>query len=177
MATLQQAEGKTILVLGDSVSELGQYPMLLQEMLNASNSASPVTVVNTGTIGYSTKMEKDFFEKFARDSQPDLVILQMHPNDIGGTPVILPTQDSWIAFSPSSQLTSVLLPILKESRLYRLLVVLYLERMSQQSDSQAFQREMKSSLQALHQELELQQIPLVIFIEPAYYLFDPGDYT
>lgn len=174
---MSNSEHPRLLFLGDSVTELGQYPQQIQALFASQSPQQAVEVFNVGTIGYGTKMEKDFYLKYAEEAKPDLVVLQMHPNDVGGTPVILPTEDSWIAFSPRYSRAFEQLPFLKKSHLYQLLVILFLQNSGDAYSADKYRQEMLTALTVLNQQLQKENIPLLIFIQPAYYTFDPGDYT
>jgi lysophospholipase L1-like esterase len=77
-----------IIVLGDSVTfGLGvnytdTYPYYLERKLNQLNNNKKYTILNFGVPSYNTLQEVRMFILKGKKYNPDLVILQYHPNDI-----------------------------------------------------------------------------------------------
>lgn len=76
-----------ILVLGDSyvygqgISNERLFTSLLEERLNASKSATAVSVINAGVRAYSINQEVAFLEHVGVTFEPDLVVLCFYIND------------------------------------------------------------------------------------------------
>jgi lysophospholipase L1-like esterase len=106
-------ENPIILVLGDSVAESGSFPKYIADTLN-------VTVVNAGVMGYDTEMEYRYLKFRAMGMRPDLVVLQLNPNDFDGTPIILKKPDgSWEAFERRSLQERISPWLFENSMIYR----------------------------------------------------------
>ena len=79
-----------VIVLGDSFTEAVQVPWeqnycsVLEEQLNKPSFAPDknVTVINAGVSGYSPIDEYQYFRRELKKFRPDMVVLQMFPNDV-----------------------------------------------------------------------------------------------
>ncbi|MEC7986939.1 MAG: SGNH/GDSL hydrolase family protein [Myxococcota bacterium] len=84
LASTQSPSG--ILILGDSLSTSDGWARALQKRY-------PKRIINGSVSGYDTCQELHWFRELDKRIQIDAVILQMCPNDIGGSPVLVPKDD------------------------------------------------------------------------------------
>lgn len=78
-----------LLLLGDSVAEVGTWHRDLADRLAASQGRQ-VALHNAGTAGYQSCQEAELYRRLRADAglQPDLVLLQVCVNDLRPTPVL-----------------------------------------------------------------------------------------
>ena len=76
-----------VLVLGDSVSVQQGWIHIAYETL------PELHLFNSSLSGYETCQQLDVLNELLPKIQPDWVLLQMTPNDIGGSPVLIPLED------------------------------------------------------------------------------------
>lgn len=112
----------SVLILGDSVSELGSYVDELRARLE-NKFGSDVTVINAGTVGYDTQMEYALLQKMLARYTPDIVIVQFNINDFDGTPIIMRQADgTWFAFDRQFPASYIHPQLFARSEVYKLLV-------------------------------------------------------
>jgi hypothetical protein len=82
-----------ILMLGDSftfgwgLQPHETIPEQLRQHLSKEGVTTDFRVINAGVPGYGPKQERDLLHEFGFGMEPDLVILQMFPNDIADSAV------------------------------------------------------------------------------------------
>src|SRR3989338_1736188 len=88
-AAVEKPPGRRrILILGDSftfnfaLKDEETYPFLLEQTLNKGETNWEV--LNFGVDGFNTRMELELFKEKGLKYRPDIVILQVHPNDWQG---------------------------------------------------------------------------------------------
>lgn len=105
--TLPKPEGVfRIIALGDSVTfgwgvrEEDTYPAQLGELLAALHPDQRFEVINAGVSGYGTWQESAWLQQMAGQLQPDLVVVQVHLNDVAdnlwATASVGEGQSSWL---------------------------------------------------------------------------------
>jgi lysophospholipase L1-like esterase len=108
-----------ILFLGDSLifsSETTSgalYTAVIEEKLNAliasgeigadALAGKEVEVINAGVPGYTTYQEIEFFNQYALDMQPDVVVLGVVFNDVYYKYLHRPTKTNFLAMDPESR--------------------------------------------------------------------------
>jgi lysophospholipase L1-like esterase len=78
-----------LLVIGDSVAHLGLWVSRLGRDL-ADRAGRPVRLLNAGVVGYDTCQEATVLDEKGLGLQPDLVLVQVCPNDLSRTPFLVP---------------------------------------------------------------------------------------
>lgn len=154
-----------ILVIGDSVSEWSGYVEFLQDKVDEI-FPNQVLIINTGTGGYNTEMEYRYLIERGLQANPDFVILQLHSNDIGGTPVVLNQGNEWVAFNNNSVATKINQDLFEASLLYRYVTALQLTRLTgQEADGESFDTLKQSTTDYLNkivEKLDENQIPFLV---------------
>lgn len=159
-----------VLVIGDSVSEWSGYVDILGEKLEG-NFPNKTMIINTGMGGYNTEMEYKYFTAKGIQAKPNFVVIQLHSNDIGGTPVVIKKDDQWIAYD-NSQITAEINPwFYKNSYLYRQLIdikILFYKKINilNEASSEVLQQNVAEYLQKIIQALDSQNIPFIIVSFP-----------
>lgn len=162
-----------ILVLGDSVSAVGQYVPKLEKQLNEKYGGQ-VSVVNSGIIGYDTKLELLFLKKYAIHTKPNLVLLQFNINDFDGTPVFMKNPDNtWQAFNANKAIQQINPQLFSHSQLYRLLAVTYLNFTKEKTE---YHSVVKGPLSEMASFLHDQNIDFLVVFFPKFEQSDDADY-
>lgn len=81
-----------ILVLGDSVADLRRWVDGLEQELSERLPDRKVELWNSGVPSYNICTEAQVFAELGATVQPDLVLHQLCLNDLGVTPVAMPTE-------------------------------------------------------------------------------------
>ena len=109
-----------VLVLGDSVTEQGQYVNFLRDKLLKKYSQDKIVIVNAGVMGYDTQLEYNYLKHKGLDLNPDLVVIQFNINDCSGTPIIFEQKDgSWIAYNSRENPNKINPVLFKYSNVYQ----------------------------------------------------------
>lgn len=157
----------SILVLGDSVSEMGQYVQKLEDTLDKEYGENSIEIINAGVVGYDTRMEELFLRKYGAQYQPDLVILQFNVNDFDGTPVFIKNSDnSWLAFDSHQNIGHIYPQLFDNSKLYQFLVLSYLQYTK--TASPANSQTVKKPLEDMSHYLKEAQTDLVVVYFPMF---------
>ena len=110
-----------ILILGDSLTEWGNYVNLFKLNVSKEYSNKKISIINAGVMGYDTYMEYQYLNERGIQLNPDIVVLQFCQNDFFDTPIIVKqTNESWLAYHHTgSEIKNF--NFLTRTRLYKLL--------------------------------------------------------
>jgi hypothetical protein len=161
-----------ILLIGDSVSETGSFPVLLETKLGQTFPDKKIDVVNLGTVGYETVREATVLQQYGLRYKPDMVILEINYNDFFETPVVMKNGGSWIALQ-GKRLNNYINPwLLNNSHIYRLGVIsATLFRIRTAAAYHAIPDEhidqnISTPLGTIVDSLQMRHIPFIIMIVP-----------
>lgn len=91
--SFNQKSDFNILFIGDSVTDFGTFPEKSLDKLKKQYSTINFAILNFGTMGYGLEQERKLLDTVDILDSTDLVILQLHPNDLNGTPVFIKRPD------------------------------------------------------------------------------------
>jgi hypothetical protein len=116
---LPQAEDPTrVLFMGDSVTAYGRIIDALANQL-ASETTS---YFNGGIEGYNIQQEVEFFLRYQKDIRPDVIVHQLHVNDLFPSSYPVRTGDGKVRiYSPRVRTVEVNQTLYRYSQLYRFL--------------------------------------------------------
>ncbi len=128
-----------IVILGDSISDYGSYPSLLQEKLSEAFPNKNIRIINGGIVGYETTREALLLKKYMSLMKPDLVIIQTCMNDFFSTPVIFMKGATWTAIDGKYQNRFINAFLFNHFKTYRLFTLIHLSTLSGMENFDAFE--------------------------------------
>lgn len=161
------SESFKILVLGDSVTQWGNYVDYLEDLIVTTYLYENIELVNAGVMGYDMNLAYKYLRYRGIDLDPNLVIIQFNPNDFFSTPFIVQDGDSWFAYDRKKIHKFVSPFLFSRSHLYRMGVVGLMAYSNRDRRRKQF---VKQPLSKMKTFLENHNIPYFILYFP--YLSD-----
>src|SRR6185312_9693074 len=110
---------RTVLCIGDSVTAFGRISAGLADTVSPD-----ITLLNGGVAGYNIQQEIEYFFRFQKDTHPQVVIHQMHVNDLRASRWVVrdKTDGTVKIYSPRNNPQNVNMWLYSHSHLYRFYV-------------------------------------------------------
>jgi hypothetical protein len=113
-------ESFNILYVGDSVTDFGTFPEIIYASLSAELNPENIEYINFGTMGYNLELQAKMLGETSILKHSDLVVLQISPNDLHGTPIFVRDENgSLTAFESSGTSVEVVQLLINMSNLYK----------------------------------------------------------
>jgi hypothetical protein len=153
-------EAYKILFIGDSVTGRARIVEALAKRLAAPN----VSLLNGGVDGYNIQQEVEFFLRYQAHLKPNVIVHQMHVNDLQPSNLIVRFRDGSIrSYSPRNKPEDVNYWLYRYSQIYRFFVLEFRSRFSQDEIRKAA----FESLRRLRDYARDNGIELHVFLSPA----------
>jgi WD40-like Beta Propeller Repeat len=129
-SVISKAESpRKILFIGDSVTGRGRIVEALAKRLAAPN----LSLLNGGVDGYNIQQEVEFFFRYQAHLKPNVIVHQMHVNDLQPTTLVVRGRDGSIkSYSPRNKPEHINGFLYRYSQIYRFYVLQFRSRFSQE---------------------------------------------